>query len=681
MTNTINVKHDNKNNANFIYTFAKINQNLQTDLLNQSTLSTLLKGSKKMQVKLRNSFAEKYATKKIKLNTMSMFILQLLTPYTDINMEIRCDLEHLRVIAALRRETFDLAIKQLLSMGFLEIDSEGKYYVTKESHILVTPFLRDGEKNTDNYLADYKILNDPKQIKGLKQDEHRLLYFLVLQCASSPVNCYTPLVTRLYKNKRSRTESGYARTHLNSFEDLVKALITLWRKDCIAFTLVDDQKQFKVEYSAIYAPDKAKSVEELYSQLLDLLYSSGFNGKFDGEFVKNLKLNITCELFQIDNDSSKTEIEGYLKTYASNYNLQTMFADKDEFFNIAANPANLIINFKKELGVLVGPKLACELYSSTLESYVSNNASTLRYYVLHDKAVSQYKDYYLMKKIEDLILEQLKIFTILHNAELPIDDTIQLKGIRSEITDSQFNNLIRYYAAQANRNHIIYFVDKLESIVANFKTKNESDFMAFLDMLTNRYDGLTHLFGKYFDKVRLMYATVVTENELDMSILEFKQALPLLLRTVGSTNTDTLKSYIEDIIKAHDYDLRAIQVAETVEKYEQQLITNVTQLPLELVTIAKSRGVHDEFFAESPTVINKYYDEIFAVKKNDTLTADSKNAQVTMIKDQFKREMHALIAKYVGYDELCSVFTVSGEGFNSVDRPKVDLYNWLVERG
>lgn len=687
MTNTINVKPDNRTNANYIYTFAKMNHSLQTDFINKPTFSTLLNGSKKMQVKLRSSFAESYATKKIKLNSMSMYLLQLFTPYTDIDMSIKCDMEYIRVKAALRRETFDLAIKQLLSLGLLEKDLEGKYFVTNESHILVTPFLRGAHNKTDNYLADYKILCDAKHIKGLKQHEHRLLYFFVIKCASSPTNCYTPLLTRLYKNKRSRTEEGYVRTHLNSLEDLIKALLTLWCKNCITFTLVDDNNNFKVEYNADNAADKVNSVEELYNKLLDFLTTKGFNGKFDMEFVAKLKIYLTCDQSQIHNESSNMEIEGYLKTYASNYTLQSMFADKEESFNAANNPVNLIINYKKELGVLVGPKLACELYSSTLESYISNNTSTLRYYVLHDKVVSQFKDFYLMKKIEDLILEQLKIFTILHNnVELSLDRTIQLKGIRAEISEIQFNHLIRYYVDHANRNHIIYFVDKLESIVANFKTKNESDFLAFLKVLSTRYDGLTYLFSKYFDKVRLIYAKVVTENELDISIQEFKQALPTLLSTIGNTNTDILKSYIEDIIKEHNYIVQATQVEKVVEKYDQQLITNVAQLPLDLVTIAKSRGVHDKFYVESPPVINKYYDALLNIKRNTALTAAEKNEQVTMIKDKLKLEIHSLIAKYVGYDELCDTFNASqvmsvGDGVSSKARPKVGFYNWLVERG
>lgn len=677
MTNTINVNNHNTN-ANFIYTFAKSNQNGLLNIITKSTLSTLLNGSKKMQVKLRSSFAECYATKKIQLNTMSMYLLQILTPYCDIDMSIKCDLEHIRLISGMRRVTFEIATKQLMSMGLLVMVSEGKYFLTDKSHILVTPL----HKNEENYLADYKILCDAKHINGLRRHEHRLLYFLVIKCASSPTNCYTPLVTRLYKNKRSRTNNSYGRTSLNSLEDLFKTLINLWRKNCIVFTLLDDKKSLKIEYNAGNLSDKAKSVDELYEQLINSLLEIGFKGKFEEIFVEHLKVNISCDTVQTNNDASKTELEGLIKTYTSNYNLQSMFADQNEIFNVAANPANLIINFKKELGVIVGPKLACELYSTSLESYVSTNASTLRYYVLHDKAVTQFKDFYLLKKIEDVILEQLKIFTILNNAKLPIDDTIQLKGIHTEISDYQFNHLIRYYSEQANRNHIIYFVDKLETIVANYKTKNESGYLAFLAMLTSRYEGLNHVFSKYFNKVRLLYANVVTKNNLNLSIQEFKQALPILLSTVGSTNTDTLKSYVEDIINEQDYNIRAAQVAELVEKYEHQLITEVSQLPLELVTIAKSRGVHVKFYDESPLVINQYYDSIFAVKRNTSLSSEARREKIIKIKDTLKNKMQNLMTKYIGYDELYNGFINAPiQNVNDAGPRKViPFYNWLTDR-
>lgn len=172
------------NKPNYIITYTKKKKTFFEDSLNISVKNSLLRENKVMQVKMRRQFAYDYAVKQIKLNTMSMFILHVITSYTDIDMSIQCDFEEIREIVNLRRDTFEIAIKQLFTKGLLTNGANKKVYVTNKSHVLVAP--GHLENSSGLYIAEYDILCDPRRIKGLKQGEHRFLYFIALQCSSSP---------------------------------------------------------------------------------------------------------------------------------------------------------------------------------------------------------------------------------------------------------------------------------------------------------------------------------------------------------------------------------------------------------------------------------------------------------------------------------------------------------------
>ncbi|MFJ7890535.1 hypothetical protein ACIQYL_20960 [Lysinibacillus xylanilyticus] len=672
MTLTMNGTHK----PNHIFTYTKKKIDFFEDSINFSVKNRLLRETKIMQVKMRRQFAYDYAVKKYKLNTMSMFILHVITSYTDIDMSIQCELEKVREVVNLRRDTFEIAINQLFSKGLLIKGTNNKINVTNKSHVLVSP--THLESNSGLYIAEYDILCDPRRIKGLKQGEHRFLYFIALQCSSSPSNSYTPLVTRLYNNKLGRISSDYTRTHLSSFEELAKVLLKLWKFNSISFSLINESKKIKLVYNNQNTDEKLESVDELYENLLKKLNVETKAIKFNEQFVKHLKVHINCYSLQTQqsfNIASKTELENYLNVYG--YNLESMFSDTAEIYNASNNQANLMINYKKELATIVGTKMACQLYSSSLKSFIDENATSLRYFVLHEKAVSQFRDFYLLKRIENEILEQLKIYTILNNSDIKLDyQIIQFNRLQVEITDEQFNNLISYYAENANRNHLIFFIDKLEKIVSKFKSENESDFIAYLDMLTKKFKGLNIIFKTYYEKVRKLYANVVTKNQIELTLEAFCISLPTIQKAVGHTNEEVLRKYINAIAQEARHELQELQVTEIIEHYEQNLLDNVTQLPIELVTLARSKNVHPQFFQESPVIVDKYLESIFTIKTNTDLTKNQLVEHVQKLKDKLRHDMQLLIYKHLNHYESTNKQQITLDE----NRSKVPFYNWLEVR-
>lgn len=661
---------------NYILTYTKNKKTFLEDSIDISLKKSLLRENKVMQVKMRRQFAYDYAVKQIKLNTMSMFILHVITSYTDIDMSIQCDLEKIREIVNLRRDTFEIAIKQLFTKGLLTIGTNKKLYVTNKSHVLVSP--GHLENSSGLYIAEYDILCDPRRIKGLKQGEHRFLYFIALQCSSSPTNNYTPLVTRLYNNKLSYSKSNYSRTYLSSFEELAKVLLKLWKVNSISFSLIDETKNLKLVYNQKNSNDKLLPVEVLYEKLLEQLNVANKTIKFNQQFVQHLKVHINCNSLQTNqnfNIASKVELNNYLNMYG--YAVDTMFSDANESYNAVNNQANLIINYKKELAAIVGSNLACQLYSLSLKSFINENATSLRYFVLHEKAVTQYRDFYLLKRIEKEILEQIKLYTILNNGNIHLDDkSIQFNGFHEAISVEQFNNLIRYYAENANRNHLIYFIDKLETIVSTFKSENESEFIAYLDMLSNKFDGLNNIFKTYYEKVRKLYASVVTQNNIEMTLDAFCTYLPTIQSAVGHTKESILKDLIDSLIQENKNNAIELQVTKVIEQYEHEILNNnVTNLPLELITMATSQGVHPLYYQETKPIIDKYLEGIFSVKQNFELSKDQIAEKVQTIKNKLRHDMNLLMHKHLGKQGYPLQFTQFGKS-----KPAVPFYNWLEIR-
>lgn len=662
---------------NYILTYTKKKKTFLEDSINISLKKSLLRENKVMQVKMRRQFAYDYAVKQIKLNTMSMFILHVITSYTDIDMSIQCDLEEIREIVNLRRDTFEIAIKQLFTKGLLTIGTNKKLYVTSKSHVLVSP--GHLENSSGLYIAEYDILCDPRRIKGLKQGEHRFLYFIALQCSSSPTNSYTPLVTRLYNNKLSYSKSNYSRTYLSSFEELAKVLLKLWKVNSISFSLIDETKNLKLVYNQKNSNEKLLPVEVLYEKLLKQLNVAHKAIKFNQQFVQHLKVHINCNSLQTNqnfNNASKVELNNYLNMYG--FAVETMFSDANESFNAVNNQANLIINYKKELAAIVGSKLACQLYSLSLKSFINENATSLRYFVLHEKAVTQYRDFYLLKRIEKEILEQIKLYTILNNGNIHLDDkSIQFNGLHEAISVEQFNNLIRYYAENANRNHLIYFIDKLETIVSTFKSENESDFIAYLDMLSNKFDGLNNIFKTYYEKVRKLYASVVTQNNIEMTLDAFCTYLPTIQRAVGHTKESVLKDLIDSLIQENKNNALELQVTKVIEQYEHEILNNdVTNLPLELITMATSQGVQPLYYQETKPIVDKYLEGIFSVKQNFELSKDQIAEKVQTIKNKLRHDMNLLMHRHLGNQGYPLQFTQ----FEKSKPAAVPFYNWLEIR-
>lgn len=661
---------------NYIITYTKKKKTYFEDSLNISVKNSLLRENKVMQVKMRRQFAYDYAVRQIKLNTMSMFILHVITSYTDIDMSIQCDFEEIREIVNLRRDTFEIAIKQLFTKGLLTIGANKKVYVTNKSHVLVSP--GHLENSSGLYIAEYDILCDPRSIKGLKQGEHRFLYFIALQCSSSPTNSYTPLVTRLYNNKLSYSKSNYSRTYLSSFEELAIALLKLWKVNSISFSLIDETKNIKLVYNQKNSNEKLQPVEVLYERLLKQLNVAHKAIKFNQQFVQHLKVHINCNSLQTNqnfNIASKVEFNNYLNMYG--YAVETMFSDANESFNSANNQANLIINYKKELAAIVGSNLACHLYSLSLKSFINENATSLRYFVLHEKAVAQYRDFYLLKRIEKEILEQIKLYTILNNGNIHLKDkSIQFNGLHEAISVEQFNNLIRYYAENANRNHLIYFIDKLETIVSTFKSENESEFIAYLDMLSNKFDGLNNIFKTYYEKVQKLYAAVVTQNNIEMTLDAFCTYLPTIQSAVGHTNESILKDFIDSLIQENKNNAIELQVTKVIEQYEHEILNNnVTNLPLELITMATSQGVLPLYYQETKPIIDKYLEDIFSVKHNFELSKVQIAEKVQTIKNKLRHDMNLLMHKHLGNQSYPLQFTQFGNS-----KPAVPFYNWLEIR-
>ncbi|MGE7983807.1 hypothetical protein [Solibacillus sp. NPDC093137] len=674
---------------------AVLNNLSEEQLLNTtSEYSVVIKSKKKTQVKMSRDFAEAFANRHADFNRCTLFhILYNLTPFIDLDMSIKVDLNDFRKFINMRSDTFTKSIDELQELQLL-LYKNGQFFATNRTHGQVDAIYK-GQEDTLKYVQNIPFLQDWGFVNSvLTKNEYRFLIY-TLAYTSGLRNSHHTWMTNVkrfyevggngYKNK--------VRTNIYNFNDLFVALSKYSLNSLVTFKLKHKAIGFTWESNAKY-----QSVEQYLNAFEQAVESVLVEHKLDREtFLNELFVNINGIYRKniVNNCSSAVQVEGLLRPYypfkaerlTDTPIIRQLFVNTEGDYIQEENPLNLMVNLKKELAaVLDSPAVAVRIYNEALEQFIEKYHSGFAGYAATGNLYSMFKDFYFMPRVRKLFVDAFKMVAIEVNNHLPtlLIDTgtssineIIVPRYNMILNREQYENLAMFMAVYGNLHSSVLTYDEISTFLYDISEgSTEIDYRVerIFARMTELFPKLNVFIQKYKSDVEYKYRELVMNHNYNIDIRSFAEMLPRLIRTTGTCTNEILLELIKTVQKQFEHRTNNVQVEAVVATYTNEIITRAQKLPLRLMQEAVAKGVSAEFMTAVQPHINEYV-------KNLSWSVDEIEINGTLTKKfTIDEEMitHAQDKLVTAVNDLVSVYSI--ERFEMSSNPATEFLSYTDKR-
>ncbi|MED4353618.1 hypothetical protein P9265_14975 [Schinkia azotoformans] len=441
--------------------------------------------------KLNRDIFKSIGNGSLNLSSSSIHIMTYVAKYIDgIDGRIYVNMEQVRKDLFMQPDTFKRAISELMQNEML-LFNDGFYY--SGFHVL-----SNGGTKESFYLRMLNAYTSP-EVLNLSKNQQRLFYYIATM---GMVGVYkTVNVENLYKNCLHDTRYGIQ--YFDSYRDFADALFELIEKGLVSVWLVNENKfinhttsQFKEAFHTYCENDiegrkKRTSANRMHKIALKI--NDSIANDVSHNCANEAEFNYFAEQYQIVHQFIKIETKRY-------------------FINLK----NVLTHSLGVAGLVI--------YRTALETYFRENEEMVLYYDMQDKAANYFKDFYLLKEVEKIIVGAL---TSACGEKGALAAAVNYP-IQKELVDK----LISFYSSEASPNHLICLDSDIESSgVSWLKIINqEAEFWKDL------YDKIQDIYRFYC----LQFTTDISKDDLRsfarMGLLtqreELKKAVNEMKKTV-----------------------------------------------------------------------------------------------------------------------------------------------------
>ncbi|MGE7843546.1 hypothetical protein ACQKNX_22555 [Lysinibacillus sp. NPDC093712] len=577
------------------------------------------------------SFIRKLIDEKLQITPTSFRILFKLISFTDVTGEIHAGekLSEIEDTMVVRKDTFIQALDRLIEYNFI-ILKDGHYFLASD---LFTSYQSESTNDRFTYFDNYAVLQNDALMGQLTLNDMRLL--LHMYANRSPHMYSRTRITNLYKNKFLKSSKG-----LEIFEclqDLVKSLSKLAYLELIELklsystkycTLLKHQNKLTEQLALMVQPDM--SIAQIESIILSY---------YERDIRKKLGHN-TSSYYLIDYRMPKTLYDSKMQNQANFAELRLLC----DAYNISFDE----IRDSEQLGYVVGNKnilyklagdIGSLIYKQAINDLFNDHKERVSSFVVQKKLANVLVDFYILPKIEKLIINFSTSATI---------DKSTLDYLGYFYLNKAADERLMLFVLENEESFNVMLKGKLTSLNSLCEQANYLWQKSYSTDMQNIAQNKILLFDDYkllvkdVFKNQILYDTRMVQVHLDNRFL-----LQLKMQE---------KEVVEEKVKRFNFAAKSLKNAYKMSILKQEL-----------------SSLEDSFSNYADTLINDLHDKIFVHSDETPMSVeeiyDLTDKEIRDLFNSRRPKIHIWANEYI--QKIVNPPTES---------KKVPFYNWLEER-